>query len=772
MKIKTLLLLSSMFFSAVLSLNATEIKIVPQPMEVRQGTGDFQLKTSTRLLVDQGNKEIHQIAKLIVQKIAMTGGPAMSIGDYTEGMKLKNTIVFTLKGADPQLGNEGYSIDVTSKGILVKAVSTRGLYYALQSFFQLFPPEIEGGNSAERQYSIPVVAIRDMPRYPYRGMHLDVGRHMYPVSFIKKYIDLMSMYKMNTFHWHLTEDQGWRIQIMKYPRLTQVGSTRLATAKGKTGEMDGVPYGGFYTQDQIREIVAYAADKFVTIIPEIEMPGHSVAALTAYPHLSCTGGPFRVRQEWGVADDILCAGNDSSFTFVEDVLTEVMSLFPSAYIHIGGDEAPKVRWHNCPKCQQRIKEEGLRDELELQSYFIKRVERFLSSKGRRLIGWDEILEGGLAPEATVMSWRGIQGGIDAARQNHDVIMTPTDYCYFDYYQADPATEPLAIGGMLTLKTVYSFEPTPPVLTAEESKHILGAQGNVWTEYIKTPEMVEYMSYPRAIALAEVTWSQKEQRNWDSFLQRMENQYKRLEYLGVNYSKGSFQTDITTVRDSVHNKNLVQLSSETKGFELRYTLDGSEPTAASSLYSQPFEITTSAVVKAVLVKNGEVKGQVNERNINVNLASGKPVKIMKPYSFKYPGTGNHAMTDGLTGTASLKAGWQGYEGTDMDVIVDLTRLEDIRKISSTFIQLIGSWVLYPAEVEYFTSVDGINWVSAGKIHTDPMPSKGKAEREFMVEFPVTKARFVRLSATNTAVLPEWHEYKGQASWIFADEIIVE
>jgi hexosaminidase len=751
---------------------AGNISKVPLPMELKEGKGVFKLNASTKILADPGNKELRQIAKLIVQKINMAGGPLLSLEDYQAGAKIKNAILLTLSGGDVMLGNEGYQLEVTKKAITIRSIAPNGIFYAIQSLFQLLPPEIERTSTAKTEYAVPVVLIRDKPRFTYRGMHLDVGRHMFPVSFIKKYIDLMAMYKMNTFHWHLTDDQGWRIEIKKYPRLTQVGSARTATAKGKTDELDGIPYGGFYTQEQAREIVSYAASKFVTVIPEIEMPGHSVAALTAYPFLSCTGGPFQVRTSWGVADDILCAGNDSSFIFVQDVLTEVMDLFPSMFIHIGGDEAPKTRWKVCPKCQERMKIEGLKDEMELQSYFIKRVERFLDSKGRRLIGWDEILEGGIAPEATVMSWRGMQGGIDAARQNHDVIMTPTDFCYFDYYQADPATEPLAIGGMLTLKTVYNFEPAPPVLSPEQSKHILGAQGNLWTEYLQSPEMVEYMAYPRAVALSEVNWSSKDARNWDSFLKRMDNQYKRLEYLGVNYSKGSFQVDITTLRDSLNHRNLIRLSSETLGYDIHYTIDGTEPDAKSTRYDKPFEAVNSCTVKAVLVKNGVVAGTINERNINVNLASGKPVKVLKPYSFKYPGTGDQAMTDGILGTASLKSGWQGYEGSDMEAVIDLLQPIKIRKISTTFIQLISSWVLYPIDVEYYTSMDGINWQLADKLHTDPAPSRSKADRDFSVELPGTTARYIKVFAKNNGVLPEWHEYKGQPSWIFADEVRVE
>ncbi len=771
-KLRSFVLVSLIIISSGYVQAEKVITIVPCPLELKEGKGAFKITSSTLLLVDAGNKELRLSAKLISQKIFMAGGPQLLIRDYTSGSIPKNSIVLTIQGGDVSLGNEGYLLEVTKKRVIIRSIAGNGVFYAIQSLFQLFPAEIEKQTDVKTNFDIPVVAIRDMPRYPYRGMHLDVGRHMFPLSFLKKYIDLMSIYKMNNFHLHLTDDQGWRIEIKKYPELTRLGSMRNGTQVGRTSDNDGIPYGGFYTQDQARELVAYAAGHFVNVIPEIEMPGHSVAALTAYPSLSCSGGPFHVRTEWGVADDILCSGNDSVFIFVQDVLTEIMEIFPSKYIHIGGDEAPKTRWKECPRCQVRIKTEGLKDEMELQSYFIRQVEKFLSSKGRKLIGWDEILEGGMVPVATVMSWRGIQGGIDAARQNHDVIMTPVDYCYFDYYQADPATEPLAIGGFLTLKSVYNYEPTPPVLTPEQSKHILGAQGNVWTEYIKTPEMAEYMAYPRAIALSEVTWSTDKNRNWDSFQERMDDQYKRLEYMGVNFSKGSLQVDITTLRDSVKNRNLVQLSCEIKGYNIYYTTDGSEPTIHSQKYVTPFEVQKSCTVKACTAKNGELKGSVNERNLVVNKASGKPVTINKPYSYKYPATGKNAMTDGLVGTASLKSGWQGYEGTDMDLVIDLLQTVLISSISMSFIQDIGSWVLYPVEVEYFTSVDGITWNSAGIIKTDPQPARGKADRGFSVMFPQTAVRYLKAIARNAGKLPDWHEYKGQPCWMFADEVVVE
>lgn len=580
----------------------------------------------------------------------------------------------------------------------------------------------------------------------------------------------MAMYKFNTFHWHLTDDQGWRIEIKKYPKLTQIGSIRKGTQKGTTAEIDSIPYSGFYTQAQAREIVAYAASKFITVIPEIEMPGHSVAALAAYPWLACTGGPFEVRTHWGVADDICCAGNDSVFLFYQDVLTEIMDIFPSKYIHIGGDEAPKVRWKACPKCQARIKSEGLKDEAELQSYFIKRIEKFIVSKNRLLIGWDEILEGGIAPEATVMAWQGIQAGIDAAVQGHDVIMSPVDYCYFDYYQGDPATEPVSFGGHITLKTVYSYNPVPPVLTPDQATHIIGIQGNVWTEYIKTPEAVEYKIFPRAIALAEVAWSQQDRRNWDDFINRLDNQFTRLELMGVKYSQGSFNVDITTQRDK--NRNLVVLTSETKGMEIRYSTDGSEPIPVSTLYTAPFELLKTGVVKAALFKNGKQASNVNQCEINVNKATGKPVTINIPYSFKYPATGDQAMTDGLTGTNSYKSGWQGYEGTDMEFVTDLLQPVKISSIKLNFVKNPKDWVLFPSQVVYSTSLDRINWKNLETLKFEASTPSQKEIKAAAINFSEMPVRYIKVTATSPKVLPEWHEYKGKPCWIFADELIVE
>jgi hexosaminidase len=404
----------------------------------------------------------------------------------------------------------------------------------MQTLIQIIPDNAK---------KIPFVEITDYPRFAYRGLHLDVGRHMFPVAFIKKYIDVLAHHKMNRFHWHLTEDQGWRIEIKKYPKLQEIAAYRSETQVGKggtkaraTAKYDGQRYGGFYTQEEVKDIVKYAADRHVTVIPEIELPGHAQAALTAYPNLGCTGGPYEVAKGWGVFTDVYCAGKEETFTFLQDVFDEVLPLFPSKYIHIGGDECPKNKWKTCPYCQKRIKKEKLGDEHALQSYFIQRIEKYLNSKGRQIIGWDEILEGGLAPNASVMSWRGEEGGIAAAEQNHDVVMTPVGWCYFDYAQDTSASEPLSIGNYLPINKVYSYEPVPSQLNPEQASHILGAQANVWTEYMKTPEQVEYMVYPRASAMAEVVWSPKDQRDYPDFVDRMKTHVKRLADWKVNYAK--------------------------------------------------------------------------------------------------------------------------------------------------------------------------------------------------------------------------------------------
>jgi hexosaminidase len=494
--------------------SSAEIAVIPRPAEMKVTAGNFRLKDTTRILYEKGSVELARIANYLAERLRPATGIAMVVLEAAESAPQADTILLTTKGTDQGLGDEGYELTVSADSVILRAAQPAGVFYGTQTIRQLLPAEIESGKKVLTvEWTIPCVQIKDKPRFAWRGSLLDCCRHFMSKDFLKRYIDLLAYHKMNRFHWHLTEDQGWRIEIKKYPRLTEVAAWR--------GEDK---YGGYYTQQDVRDIVEYAASRYVMVVPEIEMPGHSQAALAAYPELSCTGGPFEVATNWGVIKDVYCAGNDRVFEFLQDVLSEVIELFPAPYVHIGGDECPKDRWQKCPRCQARIKAKGLKDEHELQSYFVKRIEKFLLSKNRRLIGWDEILEGGLAPAATVQSWRGISGGIAAATSGHDVIMSPTSHCYLDYSH-----------GRISIEKIYSFEPVPQELTAEQAVHILGGEGNMWTEHAPQ-ELVDYRVYPRLTALAEVLWSPKEQRSWQDFSQRLDSHYRRLDVLGVDYFK--------------------------------------------------------------------------------------------------------------------------------------------------------------------------------------------------------------------------------------------
>ncbi|MBN1895149.1 beta-N-acetylhexosaminidase [bacterium] len=508
------------------------VHLIPQPVQIQYLDSEFTIDSNTS--IESANPDLEGIRAYLSEFLGLHLKLGLKSGPRGSGKNIRLRI-------DPSVTHEeGYVLRVDGKGVTVSGRKPAGVFYGVQTLLQLIQQNQKEGSSGE--FLIPGVLITDQPRFPWRGMHLDVCRHFFPKEFVKRYIDLLAMHKMNVFHWHLTEDQGWRIEIKRYPKLTEIGAWRVDRSgvkwdqrkRAEPGENAG--YGGYYTQDDVREVVAYAASRFVTVVPEIEMPGHAVAALAAYPQYSCTGGPFSVMTGgyWPITD-IFCAGNDSTFIFLENILSEVIDLFPGIYVHIGGDEAAKDNWKKCPKCQERIRAHGLKDEGELQSYFIKRIEKFIASKGRRLIGWDEILEGGLPEEATVMSWRGMQGGITAASEGHDVVMTPTDYCYFDYYQAKEG-EPPGIGGFLPLEKVYGFEPVPGELDADKQKHILGAQGNLWTEYIPEPKHAEYMALPRMCGLSEVVWSPKDARDWTDFRNRLNTHFRLLDLLNVNYRR--------------------------------------------------------------------------------------------------------------------------------------------------------------------------------------------------------------------------------------------
>jgi hexosaminidase len=567
--------------------------IIPRPLKAEALSGKFTIDEGTTVAVDGASSALGDVAAFLAARLRQSTGFPLPVVAGGKG----GTILLSLLPAGTSGGPEGYDLRVTPSGVRIAATSPAGIFYGIQTLFQLLPVEFEyGGPVYGVRWELPGIAVHDAPRFSWRGMHLDVGRHFSSKASVMRYIDLLSRYKLNTFHWHLTDDQGWRIEIKKYPRLTSVGSWRRETLG------DGQPHGGFYTQEDVREVVAYARSRFVTIVPEIEMPGHACAALAAYPELSCSGGPFEVHTVWGVIDDVFCAGNEQTFEFLQDVLTEVMQLFPSTFIHVGGDECPKGRWKTCPKCQARIALEKLSGEHELQSYFVRRIEKFLNARGRRLIGWDEILEGGLAPHASVMSWRGVAGGIEAARSGHDVVMTPTSHCYFDYYQGLTG-EPKAIGGYIPLERVYGFEPVAAELNPEEGKHVLGVQGNLWTEYIPSFRQAEYMAFPRACALSEVAWTRPELKNVADFLLRLRPQYDRLAAAGVNVripAPSGFDGAHRTLSDTT-----VTIVPPVPDATVRYTTDGTEPTAASRVAEAPISIGRSLELRArTFLPNGK------------------------------------------------------------------------------------------------------------------------------------------------------------------------
>jgi hexosaminidase len=762
--------------------------VVPAPLRLEARAGAFALGPSTRIVVPEDQPGAVPVASMLKDLLDRPTGYDLSVetvpGPATGATVPAGTIVLRLGGPEKRLGREGYLLEVGTEGILLRAADPAGLFYGVQTLRQLLPASIESpaGKAGSGPWSVPCVSVEDRPRFAWRGAMLDCARHFFPKEFVLRWIDILAMHKLNTFHWHLTDDQGWRVEIKKYPRLTEVGAWRVdredqhwnAREPQRPGE--AATYGGFYTQDDIREVVAFAAARHITVVPEIEMPGHAKAALTAYPWLSCTGGPFTVPPGgyWPITD-VFCPGDDRTFAFLENVLTEVVELFPGPFVHIGGDEVDKTEWTRCPKCRARIKAEKLGDENGLQSYFVRRIEKALNAMGKRLIGWDEILEGGLAPQATVMSWRGTEGGIAAARAGHDVVMSPTSHCYIDYYQGTPAYEPPGIGGFLPLSMVYSFEPVPDVLTGDEAAHVLGGQVNLWTEYIGEGRHAEYMALPRLAALAEAVWSPKDRRDWVGFAGRVRALLPRYEAAGLNAARSATLVAIGAGAEPERRRISVALKTEFPGLDIRFTTDGSDPGPRSQRYRRPFFIKRTTEVRAAAFEGRtRLSPAVAAETFVVHRASGLRPALTSPFSPKYAGGGETALTDGLLGTKDAGDGrWQGFEGVDLEAVIDLGRARPVRGLAMRSLQNINSWIFLPTTVEFAVSEDGKEYETVAAVANDVSPRDAEVViKEFTARLDGRRARFVRVLARSLGAVPDWHYGAGGKAWLFADEIVVE
>lgn len=736
--------------------NVSRISIIPKPQQLESGDGVFEITTKTTFSAP----EEFEVATNFLKNFLVSGA-----GIELEKASKNATIVFK---KDSSIVSEGYSLSVSKKGIEIKASDASGAFYAVQSLRQLLPPEFEQLNSLpKKSIQIPAVTIKDSPTFKYRGMHLDVSRHFFPKEFVKQYISYLSMLKMNTFHWHLTDDQGWRIEIKKYPPLTEHAAYRDSTLIGHYNDTpqqyNKERYGGFYSQEDIKEIVAYAAKLNVTIIPEIEMPGHAQAAISAYPELGCTGEQIPVASKWGVFENIYCP-NQKTMAFLKDILTETMELFPSEYIHIGGDEAPKTQWKKCSHCQQLIKKHNLKDEAELQSWFINEIETFVNSKGKKIIGWDEILEGGLAPNATVMSWRGTEGAVSAAKQGNDVILTPTSHAYFDYYQDDNPEEPLAIGGFLPLKKVYNFNPIPQELSKQEATHVLGAQGNLWTEYIPTTKQLEYMLFPRVFAMSEVVWSgptKNLEEDYPKFLDRVEYFNKRLETLNVNYANHLY--DLESFIDKKNDSLFYRLKTPTKGKEIRYFLNKQD----EKVYNAPIPIDKDATIKSQVYVENKPAGRVLYDTITYHKGLKANIKFNVSPHPAYSAGGKEALINGIFGSNKRYGDkeWLGFWGDDLEITITFPKPTKVTSVQTRFYNANGQWIYAPASAGLFAlDMEHSKALSASKDENIIDVSLRLIDPEFITSFV--------LKVENFGIIPEGLQGAGNPAWTFIDEIVIK
>lgn len=758
--LRNILLTSGLLVISTLLLKAQDnLSLIPKPNVLYQRDGNF--KVSNEFSWYAASDSLATAGSLFFEQLKLTTD--INVKRVNEPLKADLLII-----KNPTLKPGAYTLDITKDKIRIRAGMPDGVFYAFQTLLQLFPPEIFGNSKFIKQgIEIPCLWIEDSPRFPYRGMHLDVCRHFFPKEFIMKYIDYLAMHKMNYFHWHLTDDQGWRIEIKKYPKLVSIGSKRKETLIGSYNDLphryDNTEYSGYFTQEDIKEVISYASKRFVTIIPEIEMPGHALAALAAYPELSCNGGSFSPATTWGVFDDVFCP-KESTFDFLENVLAEVIELFPGPYIHIGGDECPKVRWKSCSHCQELMRREGLKSEEELQSYFVHRIEKYINSKGKKIIGWDEILEGGLAPNATVMSWRGTKGGIEAAKQNHDVIMTPGSHCYFDHYQSLSLNEPIAIGGYTSVMKVYNYEPIPSELNEDQAKHILGAQGNLWTEYILNPKHVEYMALPRMSALAEVDWSMKSNRNEGDFKMRLNKHLLRLKAMDCNFAKHILDPEVSTLTDEKGNLVITIIPANTND-KIRYSIEN-PVTTNSSIYEKPVVMDKSG--RFYYQTQNDLMGSLLSLDFEKSKSFGKTIILEEQASERYPGAKlEKTLTDGLRGGKRFNGqNWLGFSGKDLKAVIDLRKAEEITTVSVGSLQNKGAWVKAPKSITVWVSDNGTDF-------TKQITQNALLDSNNLVKttFKPINTRYIKVYLENGGLNDPGDPGAGQASWLFVDEIIV-
>jgi len=729
--------------------------ILPQPQNIQLNKGKFVLQENARFILPTQHGNLKFILQELIEKINTASGSNLQLLIGTDEVN-KGDFNIIIDESLKKLNKEGYLLNITSENVEISAAGEIGIARGIQSLRQLFPVQIENSIKGENvEWVLPTLHIEDTPRFEWRGLLLDCGRHFMSKDFIKRYIDLLAYHKMNVLHWHLTEDQGWRIEIKKYPKLTEKGAWRTYE--------DGTIYGGFYTQEDIKEIVKYGSERYVTIIPEIELPGHSVAALAAYPEFSCTGGPFEVETAWGVHKDIYCAGNEKTFQFLQDVLDEVVELFPAPYIHIGGDEAPKNRWKECSKCQKRIKKEGLKDEHELQSYFIKRIEKYLSTKNRHIIGWDEILEGGLAPGATLQAWRSIDHAATAVKQGNKAIVSPTSHAYFDY---DVST--------ISLKQVYSFNPIPAGLSKDEEALIIGGECNMWTE--RAPqETVDSKVFPRILAMAEVLWTGPQKNNaYEDFHVRVQEHNNRLDALSVDY--GAAADPVTIDVTSLFNEKRfeIKLISGEPNLDIRYTIDGEQPDLSAKRYTTPLTFGKSITIKAQAFKDDKVYGLPEKKLLQIHNGFGQKIKYSKLYQSKYKAGGDLALVNGITGSNRFRDGnWQGFEKDDMEVVIDLKKNIPIKSVSINCLQDVNSWIFLPVSVQYSVSEDGKKFKPVADLENNIPLQKNEAQvHSFSVNLQDVSGRYLKVFAKNLEICPDWHSGAGGKTWLFVDEIVVE